>query len=51
MAAMLLENIKLILLFVLIGSVIGLAHVDGGKAKTARPTRLRGYFRPAAAHR
>jgi len=47
MAAVLLENIKLIMLFILIGSIIGLSHI--GQAATARPQRLRGYRRPVSA--
>ncbi len=44
MTALMLENLKLIMLFVLIGSIIGLSHLSGGKAKPARPkaaSRLR----------
>ena len=36
MTALLLENLKLIMLFLLIGSIIGLSHLSGGKAKPAR---------------
>jgi hypothetical protein len=49
MTALILENLKLIMLFLLIGSVIGLSHLSGGKAKPARHKRLRGYGRPATA--
>ena len=51
MTALLLENIKLIILFLLIGSIIGLSHLSGGKTKPARSKRLRGYGRLASAHR
>jgi len=50
MAAVLLENIKLIMLFLLVGSLIGLSHRDGGKTTTA-PKRLRNYYRIAAGYR
>lgn len=46
MAAVLLENIKLIVLFILIGSIIGLSHV-GGTATVRR--RLHGHRRPVSA--
>ena len=51
MTALMLENIKLIMLFLLIGSIIGLSHFNDGKAKPARQERLRGYGRPATARR
>ena len=51
MTALMLENIKLIMLFLLIGSIIGLSHFNDGKAKPARPNRRRGYGRPATARR
>jgi hypothetical protein len=51
MTALLVENFKLIMLFMLIGSIIGLSHFNDGKAKPARPKRLRDYGRPASAHR
>ena len=51
MTALMLENIKLIMLFLLIGSIIGLSHFNDGKAKPARLKRLRGYGRPATARR
>ena len=51
MTVLLVENLKLIMLFMLIGSVIGLSHISGGKAKPARHKRLRGYGRPASARR
>jgi hypothetical protein len=51
MTVLLVENLKLIILFLLIGSVIGLSHLSGAKAKPARHKRLRGYGRPASAHR
>jgi hypothetical protein len=47
MTAVLLENIKLIMLFLLIGSIIGLSHI--GQAATARPQFLRRYRRPVSA--
>src|SRR5664279_5089858 len=49
MTALLVENFKLIVLFVLIGSIIGLSHLSGTKAKPARQRRRRGYGRPASA--
>jgi hypothetical protein len=49
MTALMLENLKLIMLFMLIGSIIGLSHLSGGKANPARPKGLRGYGRPASA--
>ena len=36
MTVLLVENLKLIMLFLLIGSIIGLSHLSGGKAKPAR---------------
>jgi hypothetical protein len=49
MTALLLENVKLVMLFLLIGSVIGLSHLSAVKARPARPNGLRGYGRPASA--
>jgi len=49
MTALLVENLKLIMLFMLIGSIIGLSHLSGGKTKPTRRKRLRGYGRPASA--
>jgi hypothetical protein len=49
MTALLVEHFKLIMLFVLIGSIIGLSHLSGAKAKPARRRRRRGYGRPASA--
>jgi hypothetical protein len=49
MTALMLENLKLIMLFMLIGSIIGLSHLSGGKANPARPKGLRGYGQPATA--
>jgi len=46
MAALLLENIKLLMLFVLIGSIIGLSHL--GQTTAAR-LRLRSYREPVSA--
>jgi hypothetical protein len=51
MTVLLVENLKLIMLFMLIGSIIGLSHLGGGKANPARPKGLRGYGRPATARR
>jgi len=51
MTDLLLENIKLIILFLLIGSVIGLAHLGDEKVKPARAERLSKYGRPASARR
>jgi hypothetical protein len=41
MTAFLLENLKLIVLFILIGSVIALSHLGGGTALPTRPKTLR----------
>ncbi len=49
MTALLLENLKLITLFTLIGSIIGLSQLDGEKAQPARRNRLRKLGRSAAA--
>jgi hypothetical protein len=49
MTALLLENLKLIVLFLLIGSVIGLSHLSAVKAKPAHSKGHRGYGRPAPA--
>ena len=49
MTALLVENFKLIMLFLLIGSIIGLSHLSGRKAKPTRRRRRRGYGRPASA--
>jgi hypothetical protein len=49
MTALLVENFKLIMLFVLIGSIIGLSHLSGAKARPARRRRRRDYGRPASA--
>ena len=51
MTALMLENLKLIMLFLLIGSVIGLSHLSGGKANPARPKGHRGYGRLVSARR
>ena len=50
MTALLVENFKLIVLFMLIGSIIGLSHFNDGKAKPARRNQRRGHGRPASAH-
>ena len=47
MTVLLIENLKLIVLFMLIGSIIGLSHLGGGKANPAHLKRLRDYGRPA----
>jgi len=49
MTAFLIENLKLIILALLIGSIIGLSHFNGAKAKPARRKRLRGYGQSAPA--
>ena len=49
MTALLVENLKLIILFLLIGSIIGLSHLSGEKVKPVRQNRRRGYSRPASA--
>jgi hypothetical protein len=36
MTALLLEHLKLVILFLLIGSIIGLSHLNGAKTKPAR---------------
>ena len=51
MTAFLVDNLKLIMLFMLIGSIIGLSHLSREKAKPAHAKRLRGYSRPALARR
>jgi hypothetical protein len=48
MTALLLENFKLITLFMLIGSIIGLSRLDGEKAQPARRKRLHKFGRFAA---
>ena len=49
MTALLVENLKLIILFLLIGSIIGLSDLSRAKARPVRRKRLRGYGRPASA--
>jgi hypothetical protein len=49
MTALLLENFKLISLFTLIGSIIGLSRFDGERAQPARRNRLRRFGRFTAA--
>ena len=51
MTVLLVENLKLIMLFMLIGSIVGLSHLSGEMAKPTRRKRLRGYGRPATARR
>jgi len=43
MTALLLENLKLVILVLLIGTIVGLSHLSGGKAKPTRRKRRRGY--------
>ena len=50
MTALMFENLKLILLFVLISSAIGLSHSGGRKVVPTREKRLRADGRPASAH-
>ena len=50
MAVLLVENLKLVIVFLLIGSVIGLSKLGGGKSTPAHRQRMRKYGRPAAAH-
>jgi hypothetical protein len=47
MTALLLENLKLVILFLLIGTLVGLSHLGGGKAKPVRRKRHRGHAWPA----
>jgi len=49
MTALLVENLKLITLFVLIGSIIRLSQHRDRKTMPARRKRLRGYRRPTLA--
>ncbi len=49
MTALLVENFKLIILFLLIGSVIGLSQLGDETAKPARRKRLRSHSPPATA--
>ena len=51
MTVLLVENLKLIMLFMLIGSIIGLSHLSGGKANPARPKGHRGYGRLVSSRR
>lgn len=51
MTALLIEHLKLIILFLLIGSIIGLSQLGSAKAKPAHQKWRRGYRRPASAHR
>ena len=46
MTALLLENLKLVILVLLIGTIIGLSQLSGGKAKPAHRKRHRGYAWP-----
>jgi hypothetical protein len=50
MTALLLENIKLVILFVLISSIIGLSRLSNVKGKPARSNGRRAYRSPASAH-
>jgi hypothetical protein len=47
MTALLIENLKLIILVLLIGTIVGLSHLSGGKAKPTRRKRHRDYAWPA----
>ena len=47
MTALLLENLKLVILALLIGTIVGLSHFSGEKAKPARRKRRQGYAWPA----
>ena len=49
MTALLFENIKLVMLFVLISSIIGLSRFGGVNAKPAHSKERRGYRRHASA--
>jgi hypothetical protein len=49
MTVLLVENLKLIVLFLLIGSIIGLSHFGSGNAVPARPRALRKHGKPAPA--
>jgi hypothetical protein len=49
MTALLVENLKLMILFLLIGSIIGLSHLSGEEAKPARRKRFRSHGRSASA--
>jgi hypothetical protein len=42
MTILLLENFKLIVLFLLIGSIVGLSRIGGGKLTTIPSKKLRG---------
>ena len=48
MTTLLLENLKLIVLFLLIGSIIGLSRFGGRKPMTTRPKGLHGPHRIAS---
>lgn len=49
MTALLLENIKLVMLFVLISSIIGLSRLGDVKATPAHKKGRRGHHRAASA--
>jgi len=49
MTVLLVENIKLIMLFMLIGFIVGLSHLSGEKAKPARQKQLRACGQPVTA--
>ena len=49
MTALLLENIKLVMLFVLISSIIGLSCLSDANAKPGRSNGRRAYRSPASA--
>ena len=49
MTALLVEHLKLIILILLIGSIIGLSHLGSANAKPTHRKRRSGYGRPASA--
>jgi hypothetical protein len=49
MTALLVENLKLIILFLLISCIIGLSHFGSGNAMPVRPRALRKHGKPAPA--
>jgi hypothetical protein len=50
MTALLLENMKLVMLFVLIGAIIGLSRFSDASGKPARSNGRRAYRSSASAH-
>ena len=49
MTALLLEHLKLIVLFLLIGSIVGLSRLSGGKAMPTPGKAVREFRRAASA--